>query len=151
MARLLVLVFALALLPAATASAQRTCVAPPGTAAIDQYCEVVPDAGGDRGSNDPRPPATLPQETADRLAGSGQGQALLRQLGQDPAKPKGAKRARTEAAPAPDAPSSNPLDAVSSALSSGPTVSSGFVVALLAVTLLVLSWGWIAYRRRTGE
>lgn len=153
--RLVLLAFALALLAAAPAAAQRTCIAPPGTAAIDQYCEVVPDAGGDRGSTDLRPPVAIPQETAEQLARSGgQGEALLRQLGQDPAKPRGAGRRPSGPAdssdPGPSAPSDNPLDAVSSALSSGPTVSSGFIVALLAVTLLVLSWGWIAYRRRTG-
>ena len=52
---------------------------------------------------------------------------------------------------APAGRSDNPLEAVTSALSSGPTLGGGFIAALLAVTLLMLTWGWIAYRRRAGD
>ena len=143
------LIAALVLLPAATATAQ-TCVAPPGTAAIDQYCETVPAAGGDRGSTDAGPRVAIPQQTADQLARSNEGGTLLRNLGNDPKKPWGAtkQRAGSDESEAPVAPSNNPLDAVGSALSSGPTLDGWFIAALLAVTLLMVSWGWIAYRRR---
>ena len=39
------------LLCAASAPAQETCQARPGTAALDQYCETVPTAGGARSVN----------------------------------------------------------------------------------------------------
>jgi hypothetical protein len=156
MVRLFALLAAsLALLPSATAAAQ-SCQAPPGTAAVDEYCETIPAAGGDRGSADPSRPVPISKQTAQELSGSRDGAALLRQLGNDPAKPRGSRRSgsdepsRSSAAP-PSAPSSNPLDAVGSALSSGPTLGGGFIAALLAVTLLMLTWGWITYRRRPGE
>jgi hypothetical protein len=154
MARLIVALVLLAgLLPAASASAQ-DCQAPPGTAAIDQYCETIPAAGGDRGTGERRASVPLSAATVRKLRNSGeQGEALLRQLGRNPAKRDRGTKSPAPSAPthAAGAPSNNPLDAVSSALSSGPTLGGGFIAALLGVTLLMLTWGWIAYRRRTGE
>jgi hypothetical protein len=156
--RLLPTVIALLVL-AAPAHADQTCVAPPGTAAVEQYCEVVPAAGGsqDRHRRDPAP---IPPSTAQRLSRSSAGQDLLRTLGHDPvtAKHAGAAKAHrrssaatpgTAAAPRP--PGDDPLGAVTSALSSGPKLGGPFVGVLLALTVLMLGWGWVAYRRRASD
>ncbi len=138
----------------APASAQN-CVAPPGTSAVDEYCENVPDArgeqggkGGGSGGSGQVPPGTL-----GALAASGpNGEALVRSLGKDPAAVKKPKRSQRGGAPGatarpPEVPSSNPLNAVSQALGKGATIGSGFVFAGLALLLAMLVWAWTAYRR----
>ena len=150
----------LALVLVAPASAQQSCEAPPGTSAVDEYCETVPEAGGSR-SADARPdrPVALPSGTAKELARSGpDGEALLRQLGYDPAKVgeqanenrSAPVEARPGGEPAPKEPSFNALDTVGQIISSGPTVGGGFGFVLLAIVLAMLGWGWIDYRRRTA-
>lgn len=136
-------------------AAAASCVAPPGTAAIDQYCETVPGASGDRGSGDPPLTARVPSKTAATLRRSGpDGVALAQALGHS--SPQGSKKPRHESATSgrtqatdPRAPSNNPLSAVGQAIGKGSTIGSGFVIALLAVTLVVVGWGWVAYRRRS--
>lgn len=143
--------------PAATA-AQR-CVAPPGTAAVDQYCETVPSAGGDRGSSDPSTPAArIPLKTAAALGRSGpDGQALAGVLGHKGKRRSGSGSAGSRQDPAvspypvPRAPSNNPLSAVSQAVGKGTTSGPWFAGALIIVTLLMAGWGWTAYRRRSSE
>ena len=141
------------------ASAQR-CQAPPGTAAIHQYCETIPAAGGDRTSDAKGQPAVpLSAKTAGELASSGkEGEQLLRSLGHDPqASAKSGGRsdrrptASTATPPVPPAPSSNPLDAVRSAVTSGPSMGAGFFTVLVALTVLMAGFGWYGYRRRSTE
>lgn len=48
--RLCLLLAGAALLTLPSAASAQTCQAPPGTAAIDQYCESIPGATGDRGT-----------------------------------------------------------------------------------------------------
>ncbi len=146
---------AFALWAAPVASAQR-CVAPPGTAAVEQYCETIPAAGGSRASDSgPKDPVPLSRRTARDLAGSGaEGEQLLRSLGHDPQKRSsgsGRSRPDIEGGDAPSEPSSNPLDAVRSALSGGPSMGSGFFTVLVALTLLMLGFAWFSYRRRPTE
>ena len=156
MGRLVVVMLALALALPGSALAQ-ACKAPPGTAAVDEYCETIPAAGGDEGANDPdRPAADVPAGTVAELAETKDGQALDRLLGHDPNKPAGGGR-RPAPRPAaageavPKAPSNNPLNAVRSAIGAGPTLGGGFVAVLLAVVLLMLGWGWVSYRRQSDE
>src|SRR3954454_25086600 len=146
MLRFVVLLAALLTLIPGTAAAQ-SCKAPPGTAAIDEYCETVPSAKGDRGTADPSETVPISKQTAQALARSSEGSALLRQLGHDAQKPSGNKKSSASkgkaGASAPAAPSNNPLDAVGAAVSSGPTLGGGFIIALLVVTLLMAGWGWV--------
>src|SRR4051794_8864030 len=86
----LVLVALAAALSAAPASAQ-SCKAPPGMSAIDQYCEAIPSAGGDRGNTDlDRGGVPIPAAARRALARHGaEGKAILALAG--PASQKQAK------------------------------------------------------------
>src|SRR3954452_20521267 len=88
----LVLVALGASLTAGPAHAQ-SCKAPPGMSAIDEYCEAIPAAGGDRGSTDPdRGGVPIPQAIRRALQRRGaDGQAILALGG--PASQKQARRA----------------------------------------------------------
>jgi hypothetical protein len=137
---LLSLAVAATLAGAAPASAQE-CIAPPGTAAVEQYCELVPEADGNRGSIDRRPGRAVSPATVRRIAASGDsGAALARTLR------TGHSDAPAKARPS-TPPSDNPLGAVTSAIGSGSGTSAGFIVALLAVTLLVGGAAWARHRR----
>jgi hypothetical protein len=157
------------LLAAAPAAAQ-TCNAPPGTAAVDQYCENVPSAsgngGGSSGSSGGSSGASAPRSTVRALDRSGEsGRELNRFLGEDVASArggtgttKGSKNAsgrkpstREPAGTAPTQPSSNPLNAVQSAVNSGTTVGGGFIWALVLLTLLIAGVAWTRYRRRSSS
>jgi hypothetical protein len=152
----LALTFAAAMLFAASAAAQ-DCKAPPGTSAVDEYCETIPSATGDKGagSSAARP---VPRSTARALEhASDDGKRLNRFLAQDPRAPdKGSKRVP---GPSKDGraaghevePSSNPLKAIQSAVSSGDTVGNGFAWIVLGVVVFVLGVGWVRYRRQLAE
>ena len=74
---------------ASAAPAATTCLAPPGQGAIDQYCELVPAAGGDRPSAAaPRARDVLAPVTARalrRFGSDGRAVALLAQTSPAPA------------------------------------------------------------------
>ena len=145
--RLLLIALTAILLAAAPAAAQQ-CNAPPGTAAVDQYCENVPSASGNGGGgSDGSSGATAPRSTVRALDRSGEsGKELNRFLGEDVASARGRTgtkqgskdssdrkpSTREPAGTAPTQPSSNPLGAVQSAVNSGTTVGSGFIWALVA-------------------
>jgi hypothetical protein len=166
--RLLLLVLAAMLVTAGPAAAQR-CNAPPGTAAVDQYCENVPSAtgnGGGSGGSDGSSGATAPRSTVRALDRAGEsGQELKRFLGEDVASAQGQsgkKRLSERAADrktqkpeptgkAPAQPSSNPLGAVQSAVNSGTTVGSGFTWLLVSLTLLIAGIAWMRYRRGSSS
>jgi hypothetical protein len=155
--RLTLLGVAALLVAAAPASAQ-DCEAPPGTAAIDEYCETIPSAAGGEvvGTDGLRAPPAIPRATVRALDRAGpDGKALNRFLGQDPNAPA---RKGERAKPLPldggvdqKAPSSNPLDAIRSAVSSGATVGDGFVWVMLAITLLMVGIAWTRYRRDSAS
>jgi hypothetical protein len=163
--RLLLLVVTAMLATAGPAAAQR-CNAPPGTAAVDQYCENVPSATGNGGGSDGSSGATAPQSTVRALDRAGEsGQELKRFLGEDVASAQGQsgkKRLSERAADrktqkpeptgkAPAQPSSNPLGAVQSAVNSGTTVGSGFTWLLVSLTLLIAGIAWMRYRRGSSS
>jgi hypothetical protein len=152
---------------AAPATAQQ-CNAPPGTAAIDEYCESLPTAtshsgGGSGTASTPKPTA----RTVKQFEQSGtSGKELNRFLGQDiasardggaGASDKGSKRSRRgssadePAGTAPRQPSSNPLGAVKSAVNSGATVGDGFIWTLIVIALLMSGFAWTRYRRRSSD
>jgi hypothetical protein len=164
----LALALAAMLLATAPASAQ-TCNAPPGTAAVDQYCENAPSASGNGGGGGSQSGATTKpsNSTVRALARAGQGgEELNRYLGTDVAstrvsgrqpnsKPSssdraGAKKDRSAATP-PNQPSSNPLGAVQSAVNSGSTIGNGFIWALIAIALLIAGMAWVRHRRNSAS
>lgn len=159
-----VLVLLLAALVLPTKAVAQRCEAPPGTAAIDQYCETVPAVDGDRGSGDPSAPAPVAPETVEELNAAGaDGRALAQALGHGSdgspasdggpgsgkngsgggAKPSGA------GGTVPAAPSNNPLSAVPQAVGAGATSGAGLIVVLIFATLAMMGWGWLAFRRRS--
>jgi hypothetical protein len=158
------------LVTAGPAAAQR-CNAPPGTAAVDQYCENMPSATGGGGgssgggSNDPSR-ANVPSSTVRALDRAGErGKELKRFLGDDVASAQGRsgkkqtpertstrKAEKREAVGKPPTqPSSNPLGAVQSAVNSGTTVGIGFIWLLVALTLLIAGIAWLRYRRGSSS
>ena len=72
--------------PLPAQAAPTSCVAPPGTSGIDQYCETVPAAGGDQGTRGGGGGTTgghhslgssLPKRTVSQLGRSAAGRAVL--------------------------------------------------------------------------
>lgn len=158
MPRLSLAVLVLLLALPSTAAAQR-CQAPQGTSAVDEYCETVPGARGDEDPGRGGAGSGISDSTAGALASRGAaGQALARSLGSPTdAKPRhhGRKVGRSDKQPvgvaaAPDLPSANPFGAVTRAVGGDTTIGGPFILALLAVVLLILGSGWIGYRRSTG-
>jgi hypothetical protein len=164
--RLLLLALTAILVAAAPAAAQK-CNAPPGTAAVDQYCENVPSATGNGGggSDDSNGSsgATAPRSTVRALDRAGEsGKELKRFLGEDVASTQGTKQGskrssdrkaatREPSGKSPTQPSSNPLGAVQSAVNSGTTVGNGFIWLLVTLTLLIAGIAWMRYRRRSSS
>jgi hypothetical protein len=146
------------LLSAAPASAAQKCVASPGTAAIEQYCETVPAAGGDTGSESgPGSAQPISAETLSQIQAAAGGQAVRAVAGAEaiapatPRKPSHATSAEPAGrSPAPARVDSNPLDAVASAASRGTEVGGPLVYILLALTLLLASGAWMRFRRSDG-
>ena len=68
-----------ALLPSGASATADNCNAPPGTSGIDQYCEVLPGAGGTNGTHHKKKPAThvSPQVTKDLQRQGSAGAAIL--------------------------------------------------------------------------
>jgi len=139
------------LVPAGVASAApQRCEAPPGTAGIDQYCETLPGATGDRESGagpragrslDPRTSRALEQAGQDgkgvlALPASGRGEGAGSGEGSAPAK----QAVRKE-------PSGSPIGAIGSAIESGSTAGKGFIWLLLATGVGMAGIAWLRYRR----
>jgi hypothetical protein len=170
----------LCLMLAEPALGQRDCQAPPGRAGLDQYCESLPGATGDRGpgagggsGRDVSP------STRQRLERSGvAGQVLLGLIGapsdgrQEESAADGAsggKSSREESAAggqgggkssggssgsgngkAADEPSNDVLSAVRSAADSGASAGPVFLWVLVAVAVAIAGIAWIRYRVRGG-
>jgi hypothetical protein len=167
--RALLLSCVFAALIAAPASAQR-CTAPPGTAAIEQYCETLPSATGvqrsDRGGAvAPRPVPAQTLKELDESGAAGQELAAVLTGTRAAATPRTAgkaapePRARSEprpaqarATPPPEARAStgNPLGAVQAAVTGGETVGNGFFWVLLAIAAGIGGAGWLRHARRPG-
>jgi hypothetical protein len=156
-----------AIMVAAGPAAAQQCKAPPGTAAVDQYCENVPSASGNGGGgSNSSSGATTPRSTVRALDRSGKsGKELNQFLGEDIASARGRSgtkqdsqgssarkpATRGQAGTAPGQPSSNPLAAVQSAVNSGTTVGNSFIWALVLLALLIGGVAWTRYRRRSSS
>jgi hypothetical protein len=160
--------------PVLAHAAPPSCQAPPGTSAIDQYCETIPGAGGDRGSRSSQRGQSLSQVVPASVVGQLRrggpvGQALLDLPatvantntsapaasaqgggGAGTQRPPGGPRARAQGPPAPRARSDNPLDAIRSAASSGTSAGSGLASVLVALGVAMAGLAWVRYRRSPG-
>jgi hypothetical protein len=161
---MLALVVVVAVAPASSEAAS-SCVAPPGTSAIDQYCEVVPNgAGGSSGSGGSGGPKTpgISSQTQSRLSRSGtDGQALAALAGASDPSPAAPKKARRETSSGSKTSTKVPRDrSTSSAASSNVLqaaarsagdqtnrVGTTFAVALVGGLLIMGGWGWVRFRR----
>lgn len=133
-------------LPAGAEAQVPNCIAPPGTAAIDQYCELVTPPGRPSGSA----LARVDPVTVKALARSERGQRILRSIG-----PLGSGRARSTQAPYDSRTGSStgrgPLGATRSAVGNAGTLGGGLVLVLVAVTIAMAIWFAAARRRRRSN
>jgi hypothetical protein len=139
----------------------RRCQAPPGTSAVDQYCETFPTVSGSRESGQlggKRLGQTLAHSTGAAFAHAGPDGRALQSL---PARSRIARSrskstassaaARGSAAPGP-APPSNPVQATLSAARSATAIGSGFIVIVMGTALALVGAACIRHRRsRKGE
>jgi hypothetical protein len=154
--------FAAALLLPVPAATAQSCVAPPGTSAIDQYCEVVPNGTGGSsgvpgsgipGSGGPSTPG-VSRPTATALARAGaDGRAVADLAGGAQSGRRARRTPATSTTGSPDrstspAVSSNVLEAAArSATDQSARVGTAFAVTLLASLLAMAGWGWLRFRR----
>ncbi len=143
MVRLLVTLGAcLALAPAAAAQVP-SCVAPPGTAAVDEYCEAIHPPNGRPGAEQRLP--RLRGEVISTLQSTPRGQRILRSIG---AFKKGrTQRLVTSATPASGA---GTLAAVGVSLGNATTLGIGVLGVALAITVAMLAWFFGERRRRNA-
>jgi hypothetical protein len=142
----------------ASPAAAQSCKAPPGMSAIDQYCEAIPGAAGDRGNSDlDRGGLPIPAATQRALARSGPDGRAVIGLSAASAKQgsgKGHRGAGAGVKPAtgPDrpaeAPSSNPIAALAAGVTDGATVSPLLGTVMLFLALVFFGTAWLRYRRR---
>ena len=129
--------FALAsLLVAAQASeAVPGCVAPPGTAATDQYCELVvpPRRPGDR----PPPSREVPKAAGRRLVRTADGHRLLVVTGPYEVRED---RPRADPDPAPRGQARSAFGAVAQAIGDTGVFGTGLILALLISTAGLGAW-----------
>lgn len=161
------------LLTTAAPAVSQECKGAPGTSAVEQYCESIPAAGGktrptgqgSSGGSSGSSGSGIPPSVQRELASSPQGRAVIavaqsdgsgsgdsgrKAAGENGATGDRNRPAEDDAVPkTPPAaePSGNPLRAVASSVKTGSTVGSGFVWALIVVTLAALGGWWLARRR----
>jgi hypothetical protein len=158
MARLLLATVAVLAAFAPGSAWAQECVAPPGTAAIDQYCETVPTTTGDRGgAGAVGGPGVSAAQLKALQAGTPEEQALARELNTRKRGTSGSKGRsgsttageRTgSSAGREEEVSSSPLSAIRSAVDSGATVDAAFGWALLLMTVAATGAWWVGRTRR---
>jgi hypothetical protein len=125
--------------------------------AIDQYCEAIPSAGGDRGNTDTdRGGLPLSAATLRALEKQGEtGKAIIALSGaaakqeQSGSKSGGSRPAAQPVPVQPDQPSANPFSALASGFGdTGDTVGPLFGTMLLLLALVFFATAWLRYRRR---
>jgi hypothetical protein len=140
-----------AALIAAPASRAQSCQAPPGTSGIEQYCESIPGAGGERGPGDRSPSGkSVPAGTKRFLERRSAGEQILRLAGSGGGRgrnraPSDGRRGAGPAVPerAAPAPSASPLTAIAHALGPDSGADPAFYWLLVALALLLGGLGWM--------
>lgn len=138
----------LSLLGAPPAVGEARCDAPPGTAAVEQFCEALPGPDRPRGLGDRSGGPRVTAATVRRLERSRDGQAVLARLvDRNVSEPGTQLSSAREAVPGPgggqdrrpertpEEPANNPLGALGSALGPVGLLSVAGTVALLALLL----------------
>lgn len=161
------------------ALAQR-CEAPPGSSAVEQYCEAIPEGGGTQSGDDFQQSRGDGSSSGDDSA-SGVSEATQQELsdaGADGAAIVGLAAGSSgggtggsggASGPGSDAgesgeqgavrgasaqgsePSGSPLKAVSASVENGATIGGVFIWALLGITLLVAALAWATFRGRGND
>lgn len=130
-------------LPASAAA--QDCVAPPGTSAIDQYCETVPTAVGDRGGGLRGGSRPISEQTRQALIDAGPiGAALAQQL-QVEEPPPGKTRRGASSNGDRETKSSARAKAPATASIPGaldPAFSPGLLIVVAIATFALLAWYW---------
>lgn len=152
--RVLLLVLAVLLGVAAEPASAQRCEAPPGTAAVDQYCEMIPEERGTTPSAryaESGAPAGAPQTPLGRrLASQGFAGVTLATF-VERTRPQGAVRGETaEQSESLAAPPEGPIAAIRSSVGAGPMTGTAFLLALLAIAALVGGL-WALDRRRPRD
>jgi hypothetical protein len=161
----LLLIVAFCLAPASASAQAGRCQAPPGTSAIDQYCEVVPDGTGGSSTSGPGPKtpglsraaqAALSRQGADgsavvSLAGGGSsaparssagGQSPSQEKDQDP-RPAGDH----DVSGSGESRKGVLRAAASSASQETQRIGGAFIIVLLVALIAMGAWGWLRFRR----
>ena len=121
----------------------QTCEAPPGTAGVDQYCETVPDARGDRGLTPGGPGrARLPAS----LSRTEEGRRLRAFVDTNSG---GSRKATKDRSSSPAAEGDGPLSAFGTALEE--RADSGMWWPLLAIALVLALAAWARFRRPDAD
>jgi hypothetical protein len=163
------------LMLAEPAFSQRDCEEPPGRSGLDQYCESVPGATGDRspgaGAGSGRDVSPSTRQRLERSGAAGQallgviggpsdgdeesaadgdggGKSSRRQRDADGKSSRGSSGSGNQKAA--DEPSNDVLSAVRSAADSGASAGPVFIWALVVVALLMVGAAWVRYRARGG-
>lgn len=158
-----------ALIVLAPKAMAQACTGRPGASAIEQYCEAIPEGTGERvgpsgsnGSSGKSSGSGISQSTSRELDKAGaDGQAVLAIAAAGGGDDQGGRSGGSEtsggsqrapngtdvAAAAAQSPSDNPLKAVSSSVSNGSTVGSGFLWGLLALAVAAAAAAWVGFRR----
>lgn len=165
-------------LPAAAIAQE--CQGPPGTSAVDQYCESIPAAGGtsrpgsssgQSGASGSSGASSVSGTVERQLAGSDDGQAVLglAAASATPSEAQGGGSATSgnasngsaetpassqrpaDSQNAANIPSTSALKAVSSSVQNGGTIGDAFIWALIGVTVIAAVAGWLSMRRRRRD
>lgn len=141
-------VLALAALAVAPAARAQSCEAPPGTAAVDQYCESIPAAGGSTSGPTFRDgaPGAGGRDLAG-LADSGfDGPTLAAFVERTRPATRPSAEVRGEVAESAPPESSGVVGAIAAVAGDGATIGRGFLLAILAV-LAAVGGAWLWQRR----
>jgi hypothetical protein len=167
---ILALLAATLLIAAPAQAARSTCVGSPGTSAVDEYCEVVPDGTGGRGAGGGV--GKLPPKTAKQLEAAGPAGATIQGLvdgddgvtpssrtggnAKDKASGSGGRTSSNKAQPNEvlvdqdvGASDHNIFEAAAASTGEATRMGPGFVWFVLAAVLAVGAWGWFSRRQRT--
>jgi hypothetical protein len=156
---------------APAASAQQDCQSLPGRSALEQYCEVLPGAGGHRstGGGGGSGGEALSPSVRRQLGQAGPvGKVVAGLVGESSgagARGDGSHDKRTgggtdggasgdrtgSSGRVRDEPSDNPLEAVRSAAEAGPSSGGALIWALAAVIVLLTAFAWLRARRTEPE
>jgi hypothetical protein len=164
MTRLLALsvaILSLLVFASAATAATPTCASAPGTSALDQYCETIPGAGGGTATGG-HPAGRTPQDAARSLPAAvahgltkstATNRGILQLVADGPGAARGSSGSTGAAAgavgeAAGDQPSSDPLGAVASAVTDGPTLNALLPLALVAILIVGGGIAWTRSRSR---